>query len=237
MAEITLRIIDGADRGQIYEDLPTPVTIGREEGNSIQLNDERVSRFHVKIQEDRDKLVITDLESTNGSKVNGEDVQLRILRHGDIIHVGRSMLLVGNRDQIAVRLASLRNSDHTESEALQADLLADRLEAASLDFDLNWTEHADLQATMHVLEPPDLPEQLSPLQAAQLTEVLEYLHTRLRDLLTTVSTETSNSQVMLNARQWQKLLDVQARLAEYLHGIGEPDGPPHNLPDVDPDEP
>ena len=108
MTFITLRVLDGADRGRIYSGLPTPVTIGREEGNTIQLNDERVSRFHLKIQEDHDKLVLTDLESTNGTKVNGEDIQLRILRHGDVIFVGRSVLLFGSREQIAERLAALR---------------------------------------------------------------------------------------------------------------------------------
>ena len=107
MAQITLRILDGADRGRVFENLPTPVTIGREEGNSLQLNDERVSRFHVKIQEDQDKVVLTDLESTNGTKVNGEDIQLRILRYGDIISMGRSVLLFGSREQIAERLAAL----------------------------------------------------------------------------------------------------------------------------------
>src|SRR5215510_7976738 len=111
MSLITLRVLDGADRGRIYDDVPTPVTIGREEGNTIQLNDERVSRFHLKIQEDRDKVVLTDLESSNGTKVNGEDIQLRILRFGDMISVGRSVLLFGSRDQIANRLAEIRKKD------------------------------------------------------------------------------------------------------------------------------
>src|SRR5437588_4474717 len=108
MATITLRVLDGADRGRSYDDLVTPVTIGREEGNSVQLNDERVSRFHLKIQEDQEKLVLTDLESTNGTKVNGENMQLRILRHGDLIALGRSILLFGSREEIAERLATLR---------------------------------------------------------------------------------------------------------------------------------
>ena len=85
MTGITIRVLDGADRGRVFQNLTPPVTIGREEGNTIQLNDERVSRYHVKIQEDHNRLVITDLESTNGTKVNGEDVQLRILRYGDMI--------------------------------------------------------------------------------------------------------------------------------------------------------
>src|SRR3990172_9283239 len=99
MADVTLRVLDGADRGRVFERLPTPVTIGREEGNSIQLNDERVSRFHVKIQDDQDKLILTDLESTNGTKVNGEEIRLRILRFGDLISIGRSLLLFGSEEQ------------------------------------------------------------------------------------------------------------------------------------------
>ncbi len=71
MTDITLRVLDGADRGKVFDNLRAPVTIGREEGNSIQLNDDRVSRFHVKLQEDHDRLVLTDLESTNGTNVNG----------------------------------------------------------------------------------------------------------------------------------------------------------------------
>src|SRR6185437_8809812 len=84
MALVTIRILDGADRGRLYDDVSTPVTIGREEGNDIQLADERVSRFHLKIQEDQEKVVLTDLDSTNGTKVNGDDTQLRILRYGDM---------------------------------------------------------------------------------------------------------------------------------------------------------
>ena len=53
MGQVTLRVLHGADRGRIFSHLPTPVTIGREEGNSIQLNDERISRYHLKLQEDK----------------------------------------------------------------------------------------------------------------------------------------------------------------------------------------
>src|SRR5918992_2346106 len=108
MTRVTLRVLDGADRGTVFEEIEPPVTIGREEGNSVKLNDERISRFHLKIQEDQGKLVLTDLESTNGTRVNGEDVQLRILQYGDVIAVGRSVLLYGTRDQIVGRLDELR---------------------------------------------------------------------------------------------------------------------------------
>jgi hypothetical protein len=57
MTRVTLRVLDGADRGTVFDEIEPPVTIGREEGNSVQLNDERISRFHIKIQEDQGKLV------------------------------------------------------------------------------------------------------------------------------------------------------------------------------------
>jgi pSer/pThr/pTyr-binding forkhead associated (FHA) protein len=221
MAHITLRVLDGADRGRVYENLPTPVTIGREEGNSLQLNDERVSRFHVKIQEDQDRIVITDLDSTNGTKVNGEVIQLRILRFGDIVSLGRSVLLFGSREQIAERLAALRG-DEPSSGTVGPEEQAGAAAAPSLDFELNWSADPDIQSTLHTLQAPELPERLSPGQAAQLCELLEYLHQRIRDLLASVTIKPDADHVTLEARQWQNLVDLQARLAGYLRAAGRP---------------
>jgi len=219
MAQITLRVLDGADRGRVYDDLQTPVTIGREEGNSLELNDERVSRFHVKIQEDQDKIVVTDLESTNGTKVNGEDIQLRILRYGDIVSIGRSVLLFGTREQIAGRLADLRG-DLAGTIGYNEEGAGSK--AGSLDFELNWSADPDVQSTLHTLLPPDLPDRLGPGQAAQLCELLEYLHLRVRDLLASVAIKPDAQHIQLEQRQWQNLIDLQARLAGYLRAIGQP---------------
>ncbi|MHC4401788.1 MAG: FHA domain-containing protein [Planctomycetota bacterium] len=223
MALVTLRVLDGADRGRVFEDLPTPVTIGREEGNSVQLNDERISRFHVKIQEDQEKLVLTDLESTNGTRVNGESVQLWILRFGDVITLGRTVLLFGSRDEIAQRLASLRGVDLSAGATLGSDEADHGSPSVSLEFELNWGSDADAQATLHTLAPPELPDGLSPGQAAQLSEMLHYLHLRLRGLLQSVKARRKSDQVKLEQRQWQNLLDLHDRVANYLRAIGDPD--------------
>jgi len=221
MTLVTLRVLDGADRGRVFEDMPTPLTIGREEGNLIQLTDDRISRFHLKIQEDDGKLVLTDLESTNGTKLNGETVQLCILRPGDLIALGRTMILVGSRREIAERLARLRGADLSEAVTLADDELAEPSDSAPLDFELNFGDERDVQTLLHTIVPPELPASLGPGQAAQLTELLQYLHLRLRGLTQTVR-KLKGDRVTLETRQWQNLLDLQARVATYLRQIGEP---------------
>jgi len=91
MATITLRVLHGPDRGRVFANIATPVTIGREEGNSIQLNDERISRYHLKLQDDHEKVVATDLESTNGTRVNGAKVAEHRLADGDVVEIGATV--------------------------------------------------------------------------------------------------------------------------------------------------
>jgi hypothetical protein len=223
MADVTLRVLDGADRGKVYAGLPTPVTIGREEGNVVQLNDERISRYHIKIQEDQGKLVLTDLESTNGTRVNGEDVQLRILRYGDVISLGRSVLLYGTREQIFERLDALKNDGLNVTGELDPEKLSHHLDSSSLDFEVRWASSENLQSTLHIPAPPELPIGMSPGQAAQLSEILEFLHLQSRTLVQSITLPEGAQQVTLELAQWQELLDLQSHLAEYLRKIGEPE--------------
>jgi pSer/pThr/pTyr-binding forkhead associated (FHA) protein len=225
MAAITLQVLDGADRGRVFANLATPVTIGREEGNTVQLNDERVSRYHLKIQEDHDKVVLTDLESTNGTKVNGEEVQIRILRAGDMISVGRSVLLFGSREQIARRLRELGGDGAAAAPpnvTISPEEAASSANAAAVDFDLDLKHSPDARKALQQSPPPELPQRLSPGQAAQLSEVLEYLHLRIRTLLASVRAGEEAEQVTLDYSRWQSLLDLQTRLANYLKQIAEP---------------
>jgi pSer/pThr/pTyr-binding forkhead associated (FHA) protein len=215
---LTLRVLDGADRGHSYQDLELPITVGREEGNDIQLNDERISRFHAKIQLDHDRMVLTDLGSTNGTKVNGEDIQLRILRYGDLISVGRSVLLFGSREQIAKRLQDLRLSSSSDESGTDHSLGS----SPDLGFELNCTDDMEMRAAMNVLDPPGLPERLSPGQAAQLADLMSFVHIRMRSLIQSAS-ENGPDRMVLSFHKWQSLIDLQSRLAEYIRQISNPE--------------
>jgi hypothetical protein len=204
----------------MFANIEPPITIGREEGNIIQLNDERISRFHAKIQVDHEQIVMTDLDSTNGTRVNGEDIQLRNLRFGDVIQMGRTVMVFGSREQIAARLKELCNGGRKGGRAA-GDALPDKL--SSSESDIPWKDKDDIQELFFSLDPPELPERLSPGQAAQLAEVIDYFLVTIRHLLGSVQPDKKSERVTLDPIQWQNLVDLQCRLAEYLRNIGEPD--------------
>jgi DNA-binding SARP family transcriptional activator len=69
--------------------LSRPVTtIGRREGNDVVIDDPQVSRLHAEIRVDGGQFVVVDCQSTNGTRVNGENVQRHVLTTGDEISVG-----------------------------------------------------------------------------------------------------------------------------------------------------
>jgi hypothetical protein len=222
MALITLRVLDGADRGRPFDNIPTPVTIGREEGNSVQLNDERISRYHLKIQDSEGQFVLTDLESTNGTRVNGEAVQLWLLRYGDVIHVGRTTLLFGSAEEVAERLAELRKADLADGVALDPEDSDVRSPLLVPDSEFVWGDK-EARAILHTLLPPKLPSHLDPGQTARLSELFQYLHVRLRSLIRGVEGPGRDDKVTLDAHQWQNLLDLHERIAGYLRSVGGPE--------------
>jgi hypothetical protein len=70
------------------------VTIGRDPARcEVVLDDSKVSGAHARIRMEGDQFVFSDLNSTNHSFVNGEQVQQHTLRDGDHIHLGPNVHL------------------------------------------------------------------------------------------------------------------------------------------------
>ena len=81
---------------EVLKDYPIrsrSITIGRQEDNTIVLDNPRVSGYHARIDKTGSDYVLTDLQSTNGTFVNNENVVSRRLLHGDCIRIGEHVLL------------------------------------------------------------------------------------------------------------------------------------------------
>lgn len=79
-------------RGNVIP-IATKLTIGRDKSNSIVLDDVLVSRFHAVIQKIKNAYFVMDLNSRNGTEVNGErvpsDKYIRI-NPEDVLRFGRT---------------------------------------------------------------------------------------------------------------------------------------------------
>jgi hypothetical protein len=65
-----------------------PIVIGRLAECTIPINDPSASRRHAQISVENGAVYLTDLNSTNGTKVNGRRVERQRLGHGDLITIG-----------------------------------------------------------------------------------------------------------------------------------------------------
>ena len=70
-----------------------PVTIGRGPDNDVVIDNLAVSTHHARVFPEFDHFVVEDLQSVNGTFVNGQPVQRKILREGDRIGVGKHTLV------------------------------------------------------------------------------------------------------------------------------------------------
>lgn len=226
MKKVTFQVLEGVDKGRVFRDMTIPVTIGREEGNLLRLNDERVSRFHAKVQQEDGDVIITDLESTNGTRVNGSPVQIRRLRPGDQINIGRSMLLFGTLEEIATRKSNgtatgqpLNSGGHTVAGTVPGDDLGFDLNTlnSGTQFDNNQTWGCTEQ------DMPPLPQKLSASQAARVAEIFDFLHRGLSVATENISANEEGTIVHMNFGDWQTIQAVQLFLARYMRAVADPD--------------
>ena len=234
MPVVTFQVLEGIDKGRTFRELATPVTIGREEGNTLRLNDERVSRFHAKVQFDNGEIILTDLESTNGTRVNGNVVQIRRLRPGDRVGVGRSLLLFGSDKEISARNATLFGLSTPAAGEVTSSVVPATVHAQTLasqfdhdvDFDLNPHDKITVAAGSLFLGSrplPPLPQKMTPSQAARLAELLDFLHRHLTLATDNINANEDGTHITLRYADWQRVLAVQMVLARYVRAVAEPE--------------
>lgn len=88
MAKLILK--SGDMTGLEYE-VKDGLVMGRRLEAPIHLNDVKASREHARIAAEGGAFVLVDLESTNGTFVNGAKIRRHRLAHDDVIRIGRTL--------------------------------------------------------------------------------------------------------------------------------------------------
>jgi FHA domain-containing protein len=65
------------------------MTIGRSEKADIHVSDDFISRVHARLLSTEDGVVVEDVASRNGIKVNSKQTERQILHHGDVLGIGK----------------------------------------------------------------------------------------------------------------------------------------------------
>lgn len=90
-----LRVVKGMPENGEFR-ITGATRLGRSRENEIFIVDPSVSRNHAVLEVHDGKLVVRDNGSTNGTFVNGERIQLRTLRAGDLVAFGKTQMRVEN---------------------------------------------------------------------------------------------------------------------------------------------
>jgi diguanylate cyclase (GGDEF)-like protein len=97
-----LTVLTGRASGKLFKVTKGALTIGRAPHAEVRLEDDGISRNHARIRADTGRAWVEDLESRNGTFVNGERITITVeLRDGDKIQVGRGTVIrFGFQDQL-----------------------------------------------------------------------------------------------------------------------------------------
>jgi len=86
---VKLIIEDDEGRKTVVPFIRQEITIGRQEGNTIRLTERNVSRHHARLFRQNGAILVEDLGSYNGIRINGERIEGKTAVHdGDLIQIG-----------------------------------------------------------------------------------------------------------------------------------------------------
>lgn len=115
--------LTGTFKGESYRLSGAKLTLGRDTSNSVQIGDATVSKKHCAIEVVNGAFELVDLDSHNGTFVNGIPVKRRPLAHGDVIRLGQSELLFLTAENARDETVAVQYSDDITRDALKTVLI------------------------------------------------------------------------------------------------------------------
>lgn len=88
-----LIVLTGSNVGEMFRIEGGEAVIGRGQGVAVRLLDDGISRKHARVVQVKDKVLLEDMQSSNGTYLNGDLVQSAELQDGDKIRLGSTTVL------------------------------------------------------------------------------------------------------------------------------------------------
>jgi len=108
---LKLIIEDDEGRKTVVPFVREEITIGRQEGNTIRLTERNVSRRHARLLRQNGHVVVEDLGSSNGTRINGERISGQsAIKDGDLIQIGDYDLALQSEAAAAAAAARARSA-------------------------------------------------------------------------------------------------------------------------------
>ncbi len=125
------RILRGPDKGSTFVLFEARATVGRGEDSTVTIADLKASRLHAEIQQLQGAWQVRDLGSANGVLINGKQSRNSVLRSGDLLTVGETVLEFLGPEQGTMFLAAPAQSE-SQLEKQAADRRDAKKRARSL---------------------------------------------------------------------------------------------------------
>jgi len=143
---LKLIIEDDEGRKTVVPFVRDEITIGRQEGNTIRLTERNVSRRHARLLRQSVSVLIEDLGSYNGIKVNGDRITGQVqVQDGDLIQIGDYDLAIQREEEARIAAPAPATVPLDASRAPTAQALAT-------------VKLPDMSATMPLLPVVNVPE-------------------------------------------------------------------------------
>ncbi len=121
LTTIRVDVIAGPDAGASQTSSADTLSVGTAPGNTLQVTDRTVSRYHLELRREGEEIVLTDLGSTNGTRTGEVRLERARVKNGTTLALGMTRLRVSDGAETSVDVSSLN-----ELQGLKGDTLVMR---------------------------------------------------------------------------------------------------------------
>ena len=151
---IQLKVLKGAQQGTIFKLRESTFNIGRALSNEVILYDDKVSGRHAIISQSSGRTIVRDVGSRNGTFLNGSPVEAAVIKSGDKLRLGETVLLFKATEEPLTTDAGtvrvVKNAKSTIHETVRSSEGSGIFNVSEVSIDALMAAHRNLKALYQV---------------------------------------------------------------------------------------